>query len=406
MQTRTSRPQDLTALSDPVASAKAVGLRYVSDQTAGIRRLKSGKGMRYVDGSGKPVRDGDVLRRIRSLVIPPAWRNVWICPLADGHLQATGQDVKGRKQYRYHPRWREVRDQTKYNRMIAFGKVLPRVRQQVQQHMALPGLPKEKVIAAVVRLLEVSLIRVGNEEYARANKSFGLTTMRDQHVKVSGGSIHFHFRGKAGKEHSVDIDDPRLARIVKRCQDLPGQELFQYVDDDGKRQTIGSAEVNDYLKSVTGQDFTAKDFRTWAGTVLAARALQELEEFDSQAKAKKNIVRAVEAVSQMLGNTPTICRKCYVHPAVIESYLDGALVKTVRRRAKQQLAEALEKLRPEETAVLKLLESRLAAEEKGRNGFALDRGRARSGLNGTRNAGGRRVPGKKALAAVPRSWRS
>jgi DNA topoisomerase I len=348
--------------TDPVVAAKTVGLRYVTDSQPGIRRLSNRGGFRFVDPSGKPVRKEEDLRRFRSLVIPPAWTRVWICPMADGHLQATGFDAKGRKQYRYHSRWRQVRDETKFNRMVQFGKVLPRLRKKVARHLKLPGLTQKKVLAAVVRLLEVSLIRVGNQEYARENRSFGLTTMRDRHVEVNGSRLRFHFRGKGGKDHAVEIDDHRLSRIVKKCQDLPGQDLFQYLDEEGQRQTIGSADVNDYLREITGQEFTAKDFRTWAGTVLAARALQEFEKVDSQARAKRNILRAVEAVAQVLGNTPAICRKCYVHPLILESYLEGTLANTLRCRADRELAGSLSRLRPEEAAVLALLQRRLTAE--------------------------------------------
>jgi DNA topoisomerase I len=396
MQPRKSRLPELA--NDPAASAQAVGLRYVSNQIPGIRRIKAGKHFRYVDPAGKTVAQED-LTRIRSLVIPPAWTDVWICPIANGHLQATGHDVRGRKQYRYHSRWREVRDQTKYTRMIQFGRILPKIRQRVQEDMARPGLCKEKVLATVVRLLEVSLIRVGNEEYARANKSFGLTTMRDQHVEVNGGVLHFRFRGKSGKQHAVEIQDPRLARIVKRCQDIPGQELFQYLDAQGNQQTIGSADVNGYLKEITGEDFTAKDFRTWAGTVLAARALQELEQVDTQTKAKKNIVRAVEAVAQMLGNTPSICRKCYVHPAVLDAYLDGALLQNLRRRAAQKISSELQSLRPEEAAVLAFLQRRLMSEENGRNG-ASSVNRLRQGIQQTKEAS------RSRRARLPEAWRS
>jgi len=385
--------------ADPVESAKAVGLRYVTDDMPGIKRVKAGKGFKYVGPDGQTTSEED-LRRIKSLVIPPAWTDVWICSLSNGHLQATGHDVRGRKQYRYHPRWREVRDATKYNRMIEFGKVLPKIRKRVQQDMRLPGLQKEKVLATVVRLLEVSLIRVGNEEYARENKSFGITTMRDQHVDISGSKLRFRFRGKAGKQHEIEVSDPRLAPIVKRCQDVPGQELFQYLDDDGQRQSIGSADVNAYLKEITGEEFTAKDFRTWAGTVLAARALQELEQVDSQAKAKKNIVRAIEAVSQMLGNTPTICKKCYVHPAVLEAYMYGALLSTLRARAEQKIASSLGNLRPEEAAVLAFLQRRLVSEEKARKGVAARRNGVPVG-----RVNGKRVS-RKQLRALPAAWRS
>lgn len=359
MESRKSPAHELAVVTDPVQSAKTVGLRYFRDDRPGIRRIKAGTGFRYLDSESKPVRDPDTLRRIKSLAVPPAWTRVWICPRDHGHLQATGLDARGRKQYRYHPRWRQVRDQTKYNRLIEFGEVLPKIRERVRKDLLLPGLPRAKVLATVVRLLEVTLIRVGNEEYARENHSFGLTTMRDKHVQVSGDRVRFHFRGKSGKEHQVEVDDPRVARIIRRCQDLPGQELFQYVDDDGQRQQISSTEVNEYLKEITGEDFTAKDFRTWAGTVLAARALQELAGKDGQPRAKRNIVRAVEAVSQVLGNTPTICRKCYVHPAVLDAYLDGALVDTLRRRADEEVRSRGPRLRRDEAPVLDLLRTRV-----------------------------------------------
>ena len=348
---------------DPVATAKEAGLRYVSDAKPGIRRKRVGKGWSYVGPDGTPIRDRKERQRIASLAIPPAYTDVWISPWANGHIQATGRDARGRKQYRYHPRWREARDETKYGRMIAFAQGLPALRAAIDRDLAAPGLPRRKVLAAVVRLLEVSLIRVGNEEYARTNESFGLTTMRDEHVDVNGGTIRFEFRGKSGKEHSVDIRDRRLARIVQRCQDLPGQELFQYVDDDGERQTIDSGDVNAYLREITGQDFTAKDFRTWAGTVLAARALQEFEAFDSEAQAKRNIVEAIESVAERLGNTRAVSRQSYIHPAVLDAYLDGSLIHTLRRRAEAELAEGLGNLEPEEAAVLAFLQQRLARDE-------------------------------------------
>jgi DNA topoisomerase I len=350
--------------TNPIESAKASRLRYISDDTRGITRKRSGNGFRYLDPQGNPLRDAEHLRRIKSLVIPPAWQNVWISPFADGHLQATGRDAKDRKQYRYHPRWREVRDQTKYDRMLAFGRVLPRVRARVKRDLALPGLPRKKVIATVVQLLETTLIRVGNEEYARQNHSFGLTTMRNKHVKVKGTKIRFEFRGKSGVEFNLNLDDRRLAKIVKRCQELPGQELFQYIDEAGERRTIDSTDVNQYLREVAQEDFTAKDFRTWAGTVLAARALREIEHFDSKAQAKRNIVSAIETVAKKLGNTRAVCRKCYIHPAVVDSYLEGSLVDTLRQRVNQELAQTLSKLRPEEAAVMAILEQQLKAESK------------------------------------------
>jgi DNA topoisomerase-1 len=330
----------------------------------GINREIAGHGFRYRYPTGDIVKESAVLARIKSLAIPPAWTNVWICPDPAGHLQATGRDDRKRKQHRYHPRWREIRDETKYERMIAFGKALPRIRKRLFRDLALPSLSREKVLAAVVRLLEVSLIRVGNDEYARDNESFGLTTMRDRHVDVNGSTLQFHFKGKSGKWHKVDIRDRRLARIVKSCQDLPGQELFQYVDEQGNPQDVKSTDVNDYLREVGGQDFTAKDFRTWAGTVLGAMALREFEQFDSKAQAKKNIVQAIENVAERLGNTPAVCRKCYVHPDVIDAYLDGTLVRTLKKRAEEQLSSSLQSLRPEEAAVLGLLQQRLAKEAR------------------------------------------
>jgi DNA topoisomerase-1 len=347
-------------LKEPIESARVAGLRYVSDTRPGIRRKRAGRGFSYTSPDGARIRDAEVLSRIRSLAIPPAWQDVWICSQPNGHLQATGRDARGRKQYRYHPRWRATRDETKYERMIAFARALPRIREQIEQDLRRPGLPREKVLATVIRLLETTLIRVGNEEYARANRSFGLTTMRDRHVQVDSARLRFEFRGKSGIRHSVDLRDRRLARIVKRCRDIPGYELFQYVDDDGQRQTIGSADVNDYLHTIGGEDFTTKDFRTWAGTVLAALALQEFEAFDSQTQAKQNVVRAIEQVARRLGNTPAVCRKCYVHPAVIDAYLDGAMLDALRQHTKQELTGDLANLPPEEAAVLALLQQRLA----------------------------------------------
>ncbi|CAA9551888.1 Hypothetical protein PA2244 (similar to DNA topoisomerase IB, but possibly involved in glycosyl-transfer) [uncultured Synechococcales cyanobacterium] len=360
-QTKLKRPKPQQELiTDPVESAKSAGLRYVTDDSPGIRRKRSGKGFSYIGLDGKPIHDPEELKRIKSIGIPPAYTDVWICTLPNGHLQATGRDAKGRKQYRYHVRWRRVRDETKYGRMMIFGLKLPQIRKRLEQDLARPGLPREKVLATVVRLLETTLIRVGNEEYAKENRSFGLTTMRDRHVDISGSTIQFQFRGKSGKEHTIDLKDRRLAKIVKRCRDIPGYELFQYLDEQGQRQTIDSTDVNEYLREITGEDFTAKDFRTWSGTVFAAIALQEFEAFDSEAQAKKNIVRAIETVSERLGNTPSICRKCYVHPAVIDAYLDGTLAHTLEQRVEQEMAETLDELRPEETAVMAFLQQRLA----------------------------------------------
>ena len=361
---------DPTEISDPVGSAKAAGLRYVNDRGPGIRRKRAGKHFSYLGTDGKPIRDPDELKRIQALAIPPAWTDVWISPVARGHIQASGRDAKGRKQYRYHARWREVRDETKYARMIAFGQALPLVRERTDRDLALPGLPREKILATVVRLLETTFIRVGNEEYARENKSFGLTTMRNRHADVEGGEIEFKFRGKSGKDHNISIRDRRLARIVKRCQDLPGQELFQYLDENGDRQTVDSDDVNQYLQEITGQDFTAKDFRTWAGTMLATLALQEFETFDSEAQAKTNVLRAIESVAERLGNTPSVCRKSYVHPTVIDAYLEGTMLESLKQKAEQELSESLASLRPEEAAVMALLQQRLAREVEDRSGAA------------------------------------
>ncbi|MGI8858297.1 MAG: DNA topoisomerase IB [Thermomicrobiales bacterium] len=379
----TSLPAPVT---DPVASARVARLRYVSDTSPGIRRKRAGKGFSYRRPDGALVHDAETLRRIRSLAIPPAWTEVWICTIPNGHLQATGRDAKGRKQYRYHPRWREARDETKYTRSVAFGEALPHIRARVQRDLKRPDLPREKVLATVVRLLETTLIRVGNEEYAKTNKSYGLTTMRNRHVDVEGARVRFHFRGKSGIDHSIDINDRRLAKIVTRCKELPGAELFQYIndrrlakivtrckelpgaelfqyiDDDGQRQSIDSGDVNAYLHDITGDDFTAKDFRTWAGTMLAAMALQEFEAFDSEAQAKRNIVQAIERVAERLGNTPSVCRKCYVHPAVLDAYMEGAMLEAVKQRAEQEIADALPGLKPEEGAVLAFLQQRLARE--------------------------------------------
>jgi len=348
--------------TDPPAAAKAAGLRYVHDDRPGIRREPAGDGFRYLDAKGEAVEDETTLKRIKSLAIPPAWTDVWICPQANGHLQATGRDARGRKQYRYHPKWREVRDEVKYERMIKFGKALPQIRKEVDRALSLPGLPREKVLATIVYLLEATMMRIGNDEYARENKSYGLTTLRNRHVRIDGSEVGFRFRGKSGVYHDVKVHDRRLARIIQRTRDLPGQDLFQYLDEDGETHTVGSSDVNDYLRTITGEDYTAKDFRTWSGTVLAAMALQEFEAVDSDTQAKKNVVRAIESVAERLGNTPSVCRKCYVHPAVLDAYLDGTMLEGLRARAEESLVEDLKDLQPEEAAVLAMLERRLAQE--------------------------------------------
>ncbi|QFU17771.1 DNA topoisomerase IB [Microvirga thermotolerans] len=354
-----SSPDDLV---DPRDAAETAGLVYVSDEEPGIRRRKAGKGFSYVGPDGSRITDKATLERIKALAIPPAYTDVWICPKPNGHIQATGRDARGRKQYRYHPAFREIRESTKYEHMIDFAKALPDIRRTIDAHMALRGLPREKVLATVVHLLENTLIRVGNSDYARQNKSYGLTTLRDPHVKVEGGELRFQFKGKSGKTWNLKVRDRRIARIVKACQDLPGQHLFQYLDETGVQQSVTSADVNAYLREITGRDITAKDFRTWAGTVLAALALTEFEEFDSEAKAKKNIRAAIEKVAARLGNTPAICRKCYVHPEVFSCYLEGELLLEIRDEVEAELRESLSALKPEEAAVLSLLQARLSEE--------------------------------------------
>ena len=307
---------------DGPETAKEAGLRYVTDARPGIRREKHGDGFTYFKPGGERIEEERTLERIRSLGIPPAWTDVWICPLTNGHIQATGRDAKGRKQYRYHPRWRAVRDSNKYDRLLAFGEALPELRRRVNEEFSRPGLSREKILATTIQLLETTLIRVGNEEYARENGSYGLTTLHNEHVDVSGSTVRFHFRGKSGKEWEVAVRDRRLARVIRRCQELPGQELFQYPGEDGELHAISSCDVNSYLRDVTGMDFTAKDFRTWAGTVQAYVELSRLTDADTEREAKHDVVVAIQTVSERLGNTPAVCRKCYVHPALLEAYQD------------------------------------------------------------------------------------
>ena len=340
-----------------VQSARRVGLRYVSDNKPGIRRERSGPHFRYSDPHGRTVRDKQTLARIKALVIPPAWKDVWICAAANGHIQVTARDARGRKQYRYHALWRKVRDENKYEHLVSFAHALPSIREQVEKDLALPGLPREKILATIVRLLETTMMRVGNEEYVRSNGSFGLTTLRNKHVRIEGARLEFHFRGKSGIEHQIELTDRRLARIVRRCRELPGYELFQYLDAQGDRGSIDSEDVNDYLRRISGQDYTAKDFRTWAGTLLAALALCEIGKFASQAHAKKNLGRAIAAVAERLGNTPAICRKCYVHPAVVEAYLEGVMLDPLQRRPGKGKGAEFSFARAE-AAVLALLQKR------------------------------------------------
>jgi DNA topoisomerase-1 len=348
-----------TTLPDSLDSARAAGLRYVYDTRPGITRHRIRSGFRYLGPDDHAVRDKETLARIKSLVIPPAWESVWICPLPNSHLQATGRDARGRKQSRYHPLWRQTRDESKYQHMLAFGATLPIIRKRVEEHLALPGLPREKVLATIVRLLETTFIRIGNESYARENNSFGLTTLRRRHVDIKGSRLTFKFKGKSGVEHTINVTDRRLARIVKTCRDIPGYELFEYLDDDGTPRSIDSTSVNDYLREVSNENFTAKDFRTWAGTVLAAMTLRDFAPCDTQTQLKKNLVDAVKAVAQRLGNTPSVCRKCYIHPAVLEAYLTGSMA-TLLADIKTSPNPQPHSLRPEESTLIQLLQQQLA----------------------------------------------
>jgi DNA topoisomerase I len=342
------------APDESAAAAEEAGLRYVSDERPGYRRRINGEDFEYLDTEGKRIRDEQRLLRINRLAIPPAWTDVWICPSSNGHIQATGRDARRRKQYRYHERWREMRDENKFGRLADFAKALPQIRKRVDHDMKLPGLPREKVLATVVRLLERTFIRIGNDEYARQNKSFGLTTIKNRHVTVRGAHLRFRFRGKSGRQHEVDVRDGQVAKIISKLQDLPGQELFQYIDDNYKVRDVTSQDVNDYLREITNDDFTAKDFRTWAGTLLSALALNVQGGFETKSQARTNIKTAICAVAELLGNTPAICRKCYIHPAVLEGYLASVRI--------PGLGEAMQKsgrrqLRLAEAAVLRFLRS-------------------------------------------------
>jgi DNA topoisomerase-1 len=385
--------RDISAVADAEDAAAFAGLRYVSDTRPGFRRRKSSKNFRYLRPNGSRLSDAIAVKRIGSLAIPPAWTDVWICPFADGHIQATGRDARGRKQYRYHPRFREVRDSTKYAHVLVFARLLPSIREKVSAHMALPGLPREKIVATVVCLLDKTLIRVGNDDYAKQNKSYGLTTLKNRHVEVHGSEVRFEFVGKSGKQWTTKIRDRRVAKIIRACQELPGQELLQYRAEDGNIEVVTSSDVNAYLQEITGYDVTAKDFRTWAGTVLAALALKEVATFDSETQAKKNVRAAIDKVAARLGNTPAICRKCYVHPEVLETYLEGMLVDEMAPRSETLQRDRLAGLEPEEAAILGMLSSRLQSAKR----------RARGGVDKLRPQRpllrSRRVTGSKMTAA-------
>ena len=349
------RATDATDPPPSASDAEKAGLEYVNDGEPGLRRQRRGTGFTYLDSNGKTVRDPYALARIRSLAIPPAWTDVWICASENGHLQATGRDAKGRKQYRYHVDFTAIRDSAKYERLVEFAKALPAVREAIAKQMVLSGLPREKVLATIVHLLDSTLIRVGNDSYARDNASYGITTLRNSHVKVAGGELRFQFKGKSGKSWRVTMRDRRVAKIIRSCQELPGQHLFQYLDEAGNAFRITSTDVNEYLRTLTGCDVTAKDFRTWAGTVLAANLLQEIGRAESATAAKRQIRTALQQVAARLGNTVAICRKCYVHPSVLEAYAAGEL--NLRRLAQKDGA-----LRPEERAALRFLQRRLKSQ--------------------------------------------
>ncbi|HEX8100406.1 MAG TPA: DNA topoisomerase IB [Actinomycetota bacterium] len=348
---------------DPTEAARAAGLRYVSDASPGIVRRRVGKGFTYIGPGGARISNRKELTRIKSLAIPPAWTSVWISPNPRGHIQATGRDARGRKQYRYHSQWRLVRDETKYHKIAAFGEALPAIRDRVEKDLGRHGLPRAKVLATVIRILDTTLVRIGNQEYARMNDSFGLTTLQDRHADITGAKLRLRFRGKGGKVHQVAVQDRRLARTVKRCQDLPGEELFQYVDEAGEQHVVESGDVNDYLREISGEEFSAKDFRTWGGTVLAAEALVRRGEFETQTEAKSNVVDAIKDVAAQLNNTPAVCRSSYVHPEVIQAYMDGSLV-GMWGDAEESVKEWIEGLRREEAILLVVLKSRLEQKER------------------------------------------
>ncbi|MBW4465213.1 MAG: DNA topoisomerase IB [Pegethrix bostrychoides GSE-TBD4-15B] len=347
--------------ADPLEVTESLGLEYMSDSQPGIQRRKRGKRFIYLDINGERIREQTIIERIEAIAIPPAYRDVWICPSENGHIQATGRDAKGRKQYRYHPLWRTVRDQTKFARMLIFSQSLPKLRENLEQDLSLPGLPKRKVLATVVKLMELTRIRVGNEDYARNNQTYGLTTLQDEHANIVGATISFQFRGKSGVEHNIQLKNRRLAKIVKRCQDIPGQDLFQYIDTEGNYQAITSGEINAYLKEISGQEFTAKDFRTWAGTVLAATHLAELELVTSKTQAQKDLAQVIKTVAAHLGNRPATCRKYYVHPGILEAYLDQTLPQAMQLHARAVDSNP-HALRPEELAVVAILEQQLACQ--------------------------------------------
>jgi DNA topoisomerase-1 len=397
MSTASAQPANTSNAADPAESAEQAGLRHVSDQRPGLRRERRGDGFAYFKPNGERVQDEATLERIRKLAIPPAWTEVWICPQASGHLQATGRDARGRKQYRYHPQFREVREGTKYEHMLEFADALPGIRERIAEDMRRRGLPRPKVLATIVHLLETTLIRVGNEDYARANKSFGLTTLRSSHVKVGQEQLRFQFKGKSGKVWQLQVKNRRVATIVRACQELPGQDLFQYLDEDGQLQSVSSGDVNDYLREISGRDITAKDFRTWAGTVLAAVELQACRGADSP--QAQQLREATARVAARLGNTPTICRKCYVHPEVIAAWQQGELT-LPDAGSTDGSGEQAGVLRAEEKAVLALLRERLGRTLTGQLEKSLAVRRKGRGRRTARDAGQRSKSAARAAVSV------
>jgi DNA topoisomerase-1 len=359
--TQPSKRRRGTKADDPEDAAREAGLVYVTDEEPGIRRVRAGRGFRYRTPRGRTITGPKEIGRIKALAVPPAWRDVWICPTPRGHLQATGRDERGRKQYRYHPLWRKTRDATKYDRMIAFGESLPAMRKRIREDLSLTGLTREKVLATVLRIIDLTSVRVGNPRYARENRSFGITTMHGRHADVNGGTIRFEFSGKGGKLHTVDVRDARVAKIVKRCLEIPGQQLFQYLDDDGERHRIDSEDLNDYLREIGGQDFTAKDFRTWAGSVLALQALATRDAAKSEREARQSVNEAIEEVADALGNTVAVCRACYVHPAVVDAFIEGSLAGMRMPRVRGNGTAPADRLRPPEAALLRFLKKRATA---------------------------------------------
>lgn len=345
------------AIDNPQLTAKIAGLKYVTDTMPGFTRKKAGKGFYFIDDKGESITDKDIILRLKKMVLPPAWTNIWICPNPLGHLQATGYDTLNRKQYRYHEEWNKIRNETKYYRMLEFGKHLPIIRERIEKDLRTQGLNRNKVLALVVSIMERTFVRIGNASYEKQYGSYGLSTLRDRHAKINGNSVFFRFKGKKGVLQEVELKNKKLAKLVKKCRDIPGYDLFQYYDEDGQRQSIDSGSVNEYLKEITGCDFTAKDFRTWGGSINAMRSFNEIGSYESSSQAKKNIVKVIDQVSQILGNTRSICKKYYIHPTLIEAYEDGCLLDYFRELDTIEEDENITGLTCEEKLLMKVLET-------------------------------------------------